>query len=144
MTSLSLLAGRTVVPRWYMVHFVGFIILMLNYINSLLSCYFCIIFFKINFFKKILSDKQSGCQTVWTQIRHLVSYDLGSNFLQRLSADNTQCLSYLYTYFYAWLNKPISVHHSCLYNMVAAVSFYLTQHSGGVEIKVVRWTEIQR
>ena len=54
---------------------------------------FCrlLIFFKINFFRKILSGIPSECQTVFDpdQARHFVGSDLGPNCLQRLSADDT-------------------------------------------------------
>ena len=42
-------------------------------------------FSKTNFFKKILSELPSECQTVWIQIRP----DILSNCFQRLSADDT-------------------------------------------------------
>ena len=35
-----------------------------------------VFFYKINFFKKILSGIPSECQTVWTQIRHNILLDL--------------------------------------------------------------------
>ena len=44
-------------------------------------------FFKIYFFKKILSPIPLECQTVWIQMR--TGPDLGPNCLQRLSADVT-------------------------------------------------------
>ena len=51
------------------------------------SCFCChlLTFFKIYFFKKNLSGTLSECQTVWIQIR---TNDLGTNYLQRLSADD--------------------------------------------------------
>ena len=49
------------------------------------------IFFKINFFKKILSEIPSECQTVLDpdQALQFVGPDLGPNCLPRLSADDT-------------------------------------------------------
>ena len=51
---------------------------------------FChlLIYFKINFLKKILSGIPSEFQTVWTLIRFAGS-DLGQNCLSRSSADDT-------------------------------------------------------
>ena len=55
------------------------------------SCFSCrlLTFFQNLLFQKILSGILSECQTVWIQIRtDSVGPDLGSDCLQRLSADN--------------------------------------------------------
>ena len=60
-----------------------------------LASFFCclLIFFKINFLKKLFQEFLLECQTVWAQCfvwpDQNVGPDLVPNCLQRLSADNT-------------------------------------------------------
>ena len=91
MTSLSVLAGRTVeaLPRNFFISCPW----ELLYIDDLTLCLLCnftiMLFFVVcwlfskSIFLKILSGIQSECQTVWMQ------FDLGRNCLQSLLADVT-------------------------------------------------------